>query len=115
MQGFIGLEMAENLVVQGIDVTIVEATPQVLPPLDPELAILAEAELAAHAVHVKTGATVASVGDTTVTLADGRTLPAELVMARSVCDPMCDLRKRPAWSSDRAAVSLATTALSPGR
>ena len=38
--GFIGLEMAENLVAQGIDVTIVEATPQVLPPLDPELAIL---------------------------------------------------------------------------
>src|ERR1019366_9945450 len=31
--GFIGLEMAENLVVQGIGVTIVEATPQVLAPL----------------------------------------------------------------------------------
>ena len=31
--GFIGLEMAENLVAKGIDVTIVEATPQVLPPM----------------------------------------------------------------------------------
>ena len=78
--GFIGLEMAENLVVQGIDVTIVEATPQVLPPLDPELAILVEDELVAHGVHVETGATVASVDDTTVTLADGRTLSAELVV-----------------------------------
>ncbi len=28
--GFIGLEMAENLVAQGIEVTVVEATPQVL-------------------------------------------------------------------------------------
>jgi len=46
--GFIGLEMAENLVAQGIDVTIVEATPQVLPPLDPELAVLVSDELAAR-------------------------------------------------------------------
>jgi NADPH-dependent 2,4-dienoyl-CoA reductase/sulfur reductase-like enzyme/rhodanese-related sulfurtransferase len=78
--GFIGLEMAENLVAQGIDVTIVEATPQVLPPLDPEMAILVCDELVAHGVHVETGATLASVGDTTVTLADGRTLPADLVV-----------------------------------
>jgi NADPH-dependent 2,4-dienoyl-CoA reductase/sulfur reductase-like enzyme len=52
--GFIGLEMAENLVRQGIDVTIVEATPQVLPPLDAELAILVCDELVAHGVRVKT-------------------------------------------------------------
>src|SRR4249920_2552978 len=38
--GFIGLEIAENLVLQGLDVTLIEATPQVLPPMDPELAIL---------------------------------------------------------------------------
>ena len=72
--------MAENLVGQGIDVTIVEATPQVLPPLDPELAILVADELVAHGVHVETGATVASVEDSTVTLADGRVLPADLVV-----------------------------------
>ena len=78
--GFIGLEMAENLVVQGIDVTIVEATPQVLPPLDSELAILVEDELVAHGVQVETGATVAAVDDTTVTLVDGRTFPAGLVV-----------------------------------
>jgi len=78
--GFIGLEMAENLVSQGMEVTIVEAMPQVLPPLDPELAILVEEELVAHGVVVETGATVASVDDATVTLADGRTLPAELVV-----------------------------------
>jgi len=78
--GFIGLEMAENLVGQGIDVTIVEATPQVLPPLDAELAILVADELVAHGAHVETGATVVSVGDSTVTLADGRVLAADLVV-----------------------------------
>jgi len=78
--GFIGLEMAENLAGQGIDVTVVEAAPQVLPPLDPELAILVVDELVAHGVHVRTGATVASVGDTTVALADGQVLPADVVV-----------------------------------
>jgi NADPH-dependent 2,4-dienoyl-CoA reductase/sulfur reductase-like enzyme/rhodanese-related sulfurtransferase len=78
--GFIGLEMAENLVRQGIHVTIVEAASQVLPPLDPEMAILVSDELVAHGVDVRTAATVASVGDASVTLADGVTLPADLVV-----------------------------------
>ncbi len=78
--GFIGLEMAENLVGRGIDVTIVDATPQVLPPLDPELAILVQDELVAHGAHVETGAAVASIGERTVTLADGRVLEADLVV-----------------------------------
>ncbi len=78
--GLIGLEMAENLVAQGIDVTIVEATPQVLPPLDPEMAVLVADELMAHGVHIETGATLASIEEAAVTLADGRVLPADLVV-----------------------------------
>jgi len=78
--GFIGLEMAENLVLKGIDVTIVEATAQVLAPLDPELAILVKDELVAHGVHVETGVTVSSVDERTVVLDDGRVLPADLVV-----------------------------------
>ena len=91
--GFIGLEMAENLVGQGIDVTIVEATPQVLPPLDPELAILVSDELTAHGAHVETGATVASIGERTVTLADGRVLPADLVVGAIGVRPDVGLAK----------------------
>jgi NADPH-dependent 2,4-dienoyl-CoA reductase/sulfur reductase-like enzyme len=78
--GFIGLEMAENLVNKGLAVTIVEATAQVLPPLDPEMAILLADELVARGVAVMTGATVAAVGANTVALADGRVLPADLVV-----------------------------------
>ena len=36
--GFIGLEMAENLVCRGMEVTIVEMLDQVMPPIDPEMA-----------------------------------------------------------------------------
>lgn len=78
--GFIGLEVAENLVRQGIEVTIVEATPQVLPPLDAELAVLVRDELVAHGVRVETGATVSSIGGRSVILADGRVLDADLVV-----------------------------------
>ena len=108
--GFIGLEMAENLVGQGIDVTIVEATPQVLPPLDPELAILVEDELVAHGVHVETGATVASVDE------HHRDACRWADPSRGTCcrrdrgaTRCADSRKRPAWSSDRAAVSRSRT------
>ena len=78
--GFIGLEMAENLVAQGLDTTVVEAAPQVLTPLDPELAVLVSDELMAHGVRVELGASVASVGERSVALSDGRVLPADLVV-----------------------------------
>lgn len=43
--GFIGLEMAENLVLQGVKTTIVEKLEQVMPPLDPEMAGVLQAHL----------------------------------------------------------------------
>lgn len=92
--GFIGLEMAENLVRQGLDVTVVEAAPQVLAPLDPELAVLVAEELTAHGVHVETGATVASIDDRVVTLADGRVLPAGLVVGAIGVRPDVGLAER---------------------
>ncbi|MFZ9629353.1 MAG: FAD-dependent oxidoreductase [Ilumatobacteraceae bacterium] len=78
--GFIGLETAENLRHAGIDVTLVEAAPQVLTPLDEELAIRVEQELAANGVTVVTGTGVAEISETEVVLADGRRLAAELVV-----------------------------------
>jgi NADPH-dependent 2,4-dienoyl-CoA reductase/sulfur reductase-like enzyme/rhodanese-related sulfurtransferase len=92
--GFIGLEMTENLVAQGIDVTIVEATPHVLPPLDPEMAILVSDELAAHGVHVETAAKVMSIEERTVTLADGRALPADIVVGAIGVRPDVGLAQR---------------------
>lgn len=36
--GFIGLEVAENLLEQGLDVTVMDMAPQVMPGFDPEFA-----------------------------------------------------------------------------
>lgn len=61
--GFIGIEMAENLAERGLKVTIVEREHQVLPPLDPEMAIMIEAELKKHDIEVLTGKTVTGFED----------------------------------------------------
>ena len=57
--GFIGLEMAENLVRRGIAVSIVEMLPQVMPPLDPEMAVLVQDHLVANGVSLHLGDAVA--------------------------------------------------------
>ncbi len=78
--GFIGLEVAENLAHKGIPTTVVEALPQVLAPLDPEMASLVADELVNHGVKVFLGNGVASVTPSAVTLSSGDVLPAELVI-----------------------------------
>jgi pyruvate/2-oxoglutarate dehydrogenase complex dihydrolipoamide dehydrogenase (E3) component/rhodanese-related sulfurtransferase len=92
--GFIGLEMAENLVGQGLDVTIVEAALQVLPPFDPELAILIQDELEAHGVHIETNSKIASIGEGKVTLTDGRVLAADMVVGAIGVRPDVGLAER---------------------
>ena len=92
--GFIGLEMAENLVGLGLEVTIVEATPQVLPPLDPELAVLVRDELVAHGVAVETGVSVSSVEERSITLSDGRVLAADVVVGAIGVRPDIGLAER---------------------
>ncbi|MHA7133919.1 FAD-dependent oxidoreductase [Oerskovia turbata] len=84
--GFVGVEVAENLVHRGLDVTLVELADQVLAPLDPEMAIRVRHELEANGVHVRTSTQVAALGPDTASLAaaDGSPrgdVPADLVIA----------------------------------
>lgn len=53
--GFIGLEMVENLVKRGLNVTLVEKAPQILTPLDEEMAIFVENELLKNNVKIIKG------------------------------------------------------------
>ena len=56
--GYIGLEMAESLTTLGIQVTQIEALPEVLPTVDPHLGRLVHTELETHEVQVATSTTV---------------------------------------------------------
>ena len=57
--GFIGLEMAENLKHLGLDVTVVEMLPQVMPPMDAEMVAPVHEHLITQGVKVALGAAVA--------------------------------------------------------
>jgi NADPH-dependent 2,4-dienoyl-CoA reductase/sulfur reductase-like enzyme/rhodanese-related sulfurtransferase len=79
--GFIGLELAENLHHLGISVTLVEATEQVMAPLDPEMAQIVHQRLRKVGVDLVLGASVTEIGAQDVTLSDGETRPGDLVVA----------------------------------
>jgi NADPH-dependent 2,4-dienoyl-CoA reductase/sulfur reductase-like enzyme/rhodanese-related sulfurtransferase len=80
--GFIGLEMVENLVRRGIQVTVVELQKQVLPPLDREMAALLAEHLLSKGVALILGDSVegfASAGaNLLVQLKSGRRLETQL-------------------------------------
>ena len=82
--GFIGLEAAEALAHRGLEVSIVELAPHVLPPLESELAVLVRTELERIGVSVHDGvaATAIETGDDfdVVELGDGTRLEAEFVV-----------------------------------
>ncbi|HTN51101.1 MAG TPA: FAD-dependent oxidoreductase [Anaeromyxobacter sp.] len=80
--GFIGLEMAEAFRNRGLETSLVELLPTVMAVMDREFAARVEAELDANGVRVVTGAGVKAVlpSEKAVELADGRKLPADLVL-----------------------------------
>ncbi|HBD10146.1 MAG TPA: CoA-disulfide reductase, partial [Syntrophobacteraceae bacterium] len=53
--GFIGMEMAENLVRRALAVTLVEMMPQVMPALDPEMTVPLQDELTRNGVKLHLG------------------------------------------------------------
>ncbi len=79
--GFIGIEMADNLHRRGIRTTVVTRGEQLLPSLDAELAAPLADHLAREGVAVELLRTVTHRGERSVTLDDGRELPADLVIA----------------------------------
>jgi NADPH-dependent 2,4-dienoyl-CoA reductase/sulfur reductase-like enzyme/rhodanese-related sulfurtransferase len=83
--GFIGLEMVENLTHRGLDVTLVEMLNQVMPPLDPEMARLAERYMVRRGVQLELSNGVAGFEQTAggaleVVTASGKRLPADIVI-----------------------------------
>ena len=83
--GFIGLEMVENLVLRGFDVTLVEMLDQVLPPIDKEHARVVEACLKKHGVHLTLADGVAGFKQATngaidVQTQSGASYPADVVI-----------------------------------
>ncbi len=78
--GFIGVEIAENLIHRAVPTALVEATPQVLAPLDPEMAHLVADELRRHGVELHLADSVVRITERAVELGSGHVLDADLVI-----------------------------------
>ena len=91
--GFIGVEIAENLIHRKIPTALVEATHQVLMPLDPELATLVAKEMRTHGVDLHLGASVVKINSDSVELSNGAVLPAEMVILAIGVRPEIGLAK----------------------
>lgn len=83
--GFIGLEMAENLVHRGVHVTVLEKADQVMPPLDAEMAKPVRVQLESHGVTVRLSDGVKSFvanseGKLVATTEQGAEIAADLVI-----------------------------------
>jgi len=83
--GFIGLEMVENLIHRELAVTVLEKLPQLMPPLDPEMAVPLGEHLASKGVQLHLGDGLARIeerdgGSLIVVAESGARLFADLVI-----------------------------------
>ena len=82
--GFIGLEMAENLQERGLDVTLIEVTSQVMPPLDMDMAGFLNEHISKKGVHLYMGASVTGFEKKkkglSIYLANGEEISADMVL-----------------------------------
>jgi NADPH-dependent 2,4-dienoyl-CoA reductase/sulfur reductase-like enzyme/rhodanese-related sulfurtransferase len=101
--GSIGLEMVEQLQRRGLSVALAEALPQVMAPLDPEMAAWLHEELRAHGVTLHLGDGVAAfevpqAGEaaavSVVVLKSGTRLPADIVILGLGVRPEVDLARK---------------------
>lgn len=82
--GFIGIEVAENLVRRGIKTTIVELADQILPPWDQEMILPLQRHLIAEGIDLRLGASAAKFesdqNKINVTMNDSSVIAADLVV-----------------------------------
>jgi len=96
--GFIGLEMAENLVQLGLNVSLLERAPQILPPMDPEMVRPLEEHIRRNGVELLLGDAVtrivrSSSNSLHVISASGQVREANLVISALGVRPDVSLAK----------------------
>jgi NADPH-dependent 2,4-dienoyl-CoA reductase/sulfur reductase-like enzyme/rhodanese-related sulfurtransferase len=91
--GFIGLEMVEALAKRGLNVSLVEMAPQVMPNLEGEFAGFLTKELQDYGVGLHLGASLASIEDDQVRLSDGTAVDADFVLLSVGVRPTLTLAK----------------------
>ena len=91
--GFIGIEVAENLAKAGKKVTVVEAMNQILAPFDYDMVQMLHKELLDNGVSLIVEDGVKTIEEKQITLASGKTVPADAVILAIGVAPETGLAK----------------------
>ncbi|MDD4005180.1 MAG: FAD-dependent oxidoreductase [Elusimicrobiaceae bacterium] len=96
--GFIGVETAESLTHAGVKTALIEKLPQILPPLDPEMACGLQTQLRDKGVSLYLGAGLAEIRETETGLAlrldNGVELAADFAVCALGVRPETELAKQ---------------------
>jgi NADPH-dependent 2,4-dienoyl-CoA reductase/sulfur reductase-like enzyme/rhodanese-related sulfurtransferase len=98
--GYIGLEMAEQLVGRGVEVTLLEAEPHVMPRMDPDMSARVDAALVRHGVDLRPGTRLTAIEDDgagrvgAVTVSDGGHAATDLVILAVGVRPVTELAEQ---------------------
>ena len=85
--GFIGFEMLENLMANGINVTIVEKQSKITPHLDEDMAAYLENELDKKKILIIKSTSVTEIYDDRVILEDGKEIASDMVIMATGVKP----------------------------
>ncbi len=96
--GLIGLEVAENLARLGLKAAVVEASPQILPPYDPEVASYIQRHLLENGVDVFTGTSARAFmdngrGEVAALLTTAGEIPCDLAVVSTGVRPNAELAR----------------------
>ncbi|KAB1439735.1 FAD-dependent oxidoreductase [Candidatus Galacturonibacter soehngenii] len=78
--GFIGLEVCDNLKKLGIEISLVERLPQIMPALDLDMAVYLEEHLKTNGVKVYTGLSAIAIEKNAVVLENNKRIDADIVL-----------------------------------
>ncbi len=92
--GFIGFEMLENLLNYNMEVFIVEMMNKITPNLDIDMATYLENLLTDKGIKILKETKIQSIRDTEVTLSDGQSLDADMVIMATGVRPNVELAKK---------------------
>lgn len=91
--GFIGLEVMENLVHAGYQVSLADMAPQVMMPFDTDMVQILHKEILDHQVTLALGDGLKSIEEDGVTLSSGRRLAAQAVIVSIGVKPETQLAR----------------------
>ncbi|SFD29588.1 FAD-dependent oxidoreductase [Clostridium uliginosum] len=91
--GFIGFEMLENLICDGINVTIVEMQNKITPNLDEDMALFLENTLLKKNINIIKNSTIVKIDDESVTLNDNTVLKSDMVIMATGVRPNTELAR----------------------